>query len=402
MAEGTYKLIKENSESTYDEKEVQAESGKVLGFDSGLNPVMVDPGAGATTFLALTDTPSAYTGQAGKYPKVNVAENALEFDIPGAGDFATKALDNLASTAVNANIIPASDSAIDLGSSSKYWANLYVDTIYSPAINGGSAANDDITIQGTTHATRTTSYVNLQPNGGYVGIGTTAPVSALEINGRFTQRNNASNEMVMRAYPLTGTNKNRAYDLYSNADINNSALLNVALAPTAGWYSVVGGAFILSGKNGTGTTQNLYILSCDTAFDVTKGITLQANTGRFGFGISSPTAVLHIKAGTAIASTAPLKFTSGTLLSSPEAGAVEFLTDNIHLTISTGSARKGIVLDDGARLTSGKIPIATTNGRLVDGQTPLSGTKVYYVADSSGGAVTRKLTFINGILTSET
>jgi len=35
-------------------------------------------------------------------------------------------------------------------------------------------------------------------------------------------------------------------------------------------------------------------------------------------------------------------------------------------------------------------------------QTPLSGTKVYYVADSSGGAVTRKLTFINGILVSET
>lgn len=34
--------------------------------------------------------------------------------------------------------------------------------------------------------------------------------------------------------------------------------------------------------------------------------------------------------------------------------------------------------------------------------TPLAGTKVYYVSDSSGGAVTRKLTFTNGILTSET
>ena len=34
--------------------------------------------------------------------------------------------------------------------------------------------------------------------------------------------------------------------------------------------------------------------------------------------------------------------------------------------------------------------------------TPLSGTKVYYVADTSGGATTRKLTFVNGILTSET
>jgi len=34
--------------------------------------------------------------------------------------------------------------------------------------------------------------------------------------------------------------------------------------------------------------------------------------------------------------------------------------------------------------------------------TPLSGTKTYYVSDTSGGAVTRKLTFQNGILTSET
>lgn len=33
--------------------------------------------------------------------------------------------------------------------------------------------------------------------------------------------------------------------------------------------------------------------------------------------------------------------------------------------------------------------------------TPLAGTKQYYVADSSGGAVTRRLTFTDGILTSE-
>ena len=32
----------------------------------------------------------------------------------------------------------------------------------------------------------------------------------------------------------------------------------------------------------------------------------------------------------------------------------------------------------------------------------LAGTKVYYVSDSSGGAVTRKLTFIDGLLQSET
>jgi hypothetical protein len=73
-----------------------------------------------------------------------------------------------------------------------------------------------------------------------------------------------------------------------------------------------------------------------------------------------------LKAGTATASTAPLKFTSGTLNTTPEAGAVEYLTDNLHFTIATGTARKGIVLDDGTRLTSGKIPVATTNGRLIN------------------------------------
>jgi len=43
------------------------------------------------------------------------------------------------------------------------------------AINGGIAANDGITIQGTTNVTRETSYVSLQPNGGSVGIGNTTP-----------------------------------------------------------------------------------------------------------------------------------------------------------------------------------------------------------------------------------
>lgn len=38
----------------------------------------------------------------------------------------------------------------------------------------------------------------------------------------------------------------------------------------------------------------------------------------------------------------------------------------------------------------------------INNVTPLAGTKIYYVSDSSGGAVNRKLTFSNGILISET
>jgi hypothetical protein len=55
-------------------------------------------------------------------------------------------------------------------------------TITTPTIaqiNGGIAANDDLTLQGTGSATRTTSYVNLQPNGGNVGIGTATPSATL-------------------------------------------------------------------------------------------------------------------------------------------------------------------------------------------------------------------------------
>lgn len=38
-----------------------------------------------TTFIALTDTPASYTDQAGKYVKVNVGEDALEFATVAGG-----------------------------------------------------------------------------------------------------------------------------------------------------------------------------------------------------------------------------------------------------------------------------------------------------------------------------
>jgi hypothetical protein len=111
--------------------------------------------------------------------------------------------------------------------------------------------------------------------------------------------------------------------------------------------------------------------------------------------------VLKPRTGSATAGTVPIQMTSGTLLTTAVAGGIEFLTDSYYATITTGAARKEITLNDAA-LTSGKYPKITTNGRLTDGPTPLAGTKVYYVSDTSGGAVTRKLTFTDGILTAET
>ncbi len=59
--------------------------------------------------------------------------------------------------------------------------------------------------------------------------------------------------------------------------------------------------------------------------------------GNIGIGITSPTATLHIKAGTA--SLAPLKFTAGVNLTTPEPGAVEFDGTTLYLTQSDGTRK---------------------------------------------------------------
>ena len=53
---------------------------------------------------------------------------------------------------------------------------------------------------------------------------------------------------------------------------------------------------------------------------------------RLGLATTNPTARLHLPAGTATASTAPLKFTSGTDLTAPEAGVIEY--DGLHFSVT--------------------------------------------------------------------
>ncbi|MDO6435240.1 hypothetical protein Q4E93_31780 [Flavitalea sp. BT771] len=60
-------------------------------------------------------------------------------------------------------------------------------------------------------------------------------------------------------------------------------------------------------------------------------------SGNVGIGVTAPTASLHLAAGTATAGTAPLKLSSGTSLTTPEDGAVEY--DGTNYFVSTGSTR---------------------------------------------------------------
>jgi len=74
---------------------------------------------------------------------------------------------------------------------------------------------------------------------------------------------------------------------------------------------------------------------------------------------------ITIRPGTAAAGTAPLKFSSGTLLSSTEAGAVEFNTDSLYFTITTGTVRKKVAIYDDSSGATGDLYYRDSSGNFV-------------------------------------
>jgi len=90
-----------------------------------------------------------------------------------------------------------------------------------------------------------------------------------------------------------------------------------------------------------------------------------SSAGRLGIGQSAPSALLHLKAGTATASTAPIKLTSGTNLTTAETGAIEFSNpggvNNLFFTRS-GTTRETVFTgNDGATA-----PATNTIGVIAD------------------------------------
>jgi hypothetical protein len=98
-----------------------------------------------------------------------------------------------------------------------------------------------------------------------------------------------------------------------------------------------------------------------------------------------------IRAGTAAAGTAPLKFTSGTVLSAPETGAVEFNSDSLYFTITSGTTRKKVALYDDSFGATGDMYYRDSSGNFVQlgmsataGQVLKSGTTPSWGYTNSG------------------
>jgi hypothetical protein len=91
--EGTYvniqDLARKNFSKSFLYADVQDETGTPVGIKDQVKDYLAPfvgfntpGGAGSTTLLGLTDTPSSYTGQSGKVLSVNVLENGTEFITP--------------------------------------------------------------------------------------------------------------------------------------------------------------------------------------------------------------------------------------------------------------------------------------------------------------------------------
>lgn len=123
---------------------------------------------------------------------------------------------------------------------------------------------------------------------------------------------------------------------------------NIFLGYNAGYTTTTGSSNVLLGYNihtpaaGTNNFMSLGNTIFATGVDGT-GTTL--SSGNVGIYVAAPTARLHLAAGAATANKAPLKFTTGTVNTTAEAGAMEY-NNTPHFT-NSDAVRRNIVLSDG-------------------------------------------------------
>jgi len=106
----------------------------------------------------------------------------------------------------------------------------------------------------------------------------------------------------------------------------------------------------------SGFDANNYWNATTNSFGLTTFDAIGANAGfvfskNVGFGIT-PTATVHLKAGTATAGTAPVKFTTGAFLTVPEVGTVEY-SSTFQLTNSDGIRRHVVTAPNLTKVTAG-------------------------------------------------
>ena len=145
-------------------------------------------------------------------------------------------------------------------------------------------------------------------NNGSVGINNTAPDVKLSIKS-----SDESLEVVSDC-PVSSTT-GRAFQIKATGEEYSRSVFYSSGSYGLGSGSATRDTFLV--RSGANTFR------IGSVYDGSGDANLVVN-GKIGIGQTTPTAVLHLKAGTASENTAPIKLTSGTVNTTPEAGAIEF------------------------------------------------------------------------------
>lgn len=127
-----------------------------------------------------------------------------------------------------------------------------------------------------------------------------------------------------RAYWLGNGSNNIALGHYAGSHETGSNRLIISPFSYGSESNNRNGAIIYGVMNATAASQRL---------------TFNAKVGLFN---QAPSSYLHLPAGSTAASSSPLKLTSGSLMTTAEVGALEFLTDRLYFTKTTGSTRETV------------------------------------------------------------
>jgi hypothetical protein len=361
MASGDYYLQKNNG-TTIDEKIFTAVAGKAIGFDASLDPVMLD-------VSLSTHKHSIYVTYTNANDNVDLGTYSLTSPLHIGGTTSTSTLTLQSSSnvvyiatapAINFNVgANGGTNAMTIFAGGK----IAIGSATAPAnaklyLAGGSFLMDNnqtfLTKDTTTgtvspfhfnnanemifgyRSTGTGSYplkfytgsaqkMILDANGN-LGIGVLSPVSKLHIDGT-----TATGELTVNTTSTSGSISiaslfapNAAGDTYftvgRSLSTANSALIGLSSVGSATKY-----AFLTT----YGRPASDFVVSAN---------------GNKGMGVITPTAYLHIKAGTATAGTAPLKLTAGVNTTVVEPGTFEY--NGTDLFFSPASTRKTIAFAD--------------------------------------------------------
>ena len=216
-----------------------------------------------------------------------------------------------------------------------------------PLINGSSADNGDITINGTSSVTKTTSYVILQATAGNVGIGTTEPTAKLEVLP-------SPGDIALKVGRMSGNPSIRGISDtdWLIADAGTSGRLGLNFWSTGDVVLVNGGGNVGIGIITSGSklqvNGNAAIGYSESTAGPTKGLAISGNVG---IGTTEPNRTLGIgglvarnigmERGT-VANTAGFALTlnagAATVAATNKAGGILYLDGGI----STGTGVSGV------------------------------------------------------------